>query len=104
MGGYKTLITLIVIGFFILAGLLLGPIYLFLKREEETAEKWTREDLIRRQKEHSGQSESTSSTSPSEAETVSPEAGEGPDGDGPSDGGPTDTDESEAAESSTTKK
>lgn len=69
MGGYQTLITLIVIGFFVLAAILLGPIYRFLEREERAAEQWTAEDLRKRRRDHL--EESAEETSPEDAESTS---------------------------------
>lgn len=77
MGGYQTLITLIVIGFFVLAALLLGPIYRFLQREERAAEQWTAEDLRKRRRDHL--EESAGEVSPEDAESASAgETGEDP--------------------------
>ena len=50
---YYTIVSLLtVLAFFLLAALLLVPVYLFLKREENVSEKkWTRDALDRRRRE-----------------------------------------------------
>jgi hypothetical protein len=45
MDSFSVVIVLTFLGFFALAAALLVPIYLFLKKEEKTAELWTREHL-----------------------------------------------------------
>ena len=42
------LIVIALIGFFLLAAVLLVPVYLFLKRERKASEQWTPEALARR--------------------------------------------------------
>ena len=42
------LIVIALIGFFLLAAVLLVPVYLFLKRERRASEQWTPEALARR--------------------------------------------------------
>ncbi len=51
MGTYFPIIVATIIGFFILAALLLVPVYRFLKREEEASKHWTPEMLARRVRE-----------------------------------------------------
>lgn len=49
MDAYYTVVILAaLIGFLLLAALLLVPVYRFLKREEAASEQWTREALRRR--------------------------------------------------------
>ncbi len=42
------------IGFFLLAFILLYPVWRFLNREEELSKDWTPEELARRSREHHG--------------------------------------------------
>lgn len=51
MSSYFPIIVVTIIGFFVLAAVLLVPIYRFLKREEEAAKHWTPEELARRVRE-----------------------------------------------------
>lgn len=39
------------IGFLVLAYALLAPVYFFLEREEKASQKWTKEELAKRQRE-----------------------------------------------------
>lgn len=51
MGSFTPIIILVLIGFLLLAFILLAPIYRFLSREEEEASKeWTEEALARRRR------------------------------------------------------
>lgn len=45
------LIVLALIGFFLLAAIVVVPVYRFLKREEQASRQWTRETLARRTRE-----------------------------------------------------
>jgi len=45
MDSFSVVIVMTFLGFFALAAALLVPIYLFLKKEEKTAQMWTREHL-----------------------------------------------------------
>ncbi len=51
MDEYTLVILLAFFGFVALAAILLVPVYLFLKREEEVGRNWTREELARRAQE-----------------------------------------------------
>lgn len=51
MGGYPLIIVVTLIGFLLLAFILLAPVYRFLQREEEASQQWTDEALARRQQE-----------------------------------------------------
>lgn len=48
MDYYTVVSILTLLGFAALACLLLIPVYLFLKREEQASERWTRDALARR--------------------------------------------------------
>jgi len=45
MDDYSVVIIVTIIGFSALAAILLVPVYLFLKKEEEVADRWTQEAL-----------------------------------------------------------
>lgn len=47
MDQYYVVIALTFVGFVALAAILLVPVYLFLKREEEVASRWTDESISR---------------------------------------------------------
>ena len=49
---YTGIIILTLVCFLTLAALLLIPVYLFLRREEQASKKWTRERLARRLEEN----------------------------------------------------
>lgn len=71
MGGYTLLIVATLIGFFLLAALLLAPVNAFLEREKELSEKWTPEKIAERLRE---QRTSTDGAKPDDA-PKQPEAG-----------------------------
>ena len=48
MSGYDLIILATIAGFFLLAYLLLAPVYRFLKREERVSRQWTAESLAKR--------------------------------------------------------
>lgn len=48
---YTVVIVATLVGFFLLAFLLLAPVYRFLKREEQASKHWTKESLARRHRE-----------------------------------------------------
>lgn len=48
MTDYTLIILLTLFGFLGLAALLLVPVYRFLRREEQSSRKWTRDELARR--------------------------------------------------------
>ncbi len=48
MSGYDLLIVSVTIGFFLLAYILLAPVYRFLQREEKVSRQWTPEALAAR--------------------------------------------------------
>jgi hypothetical protein len=48
MDYYTVIIVLTLLGFLLLAALLLVPVYLFLKREEQASQRWTKDVLARR--------------------------------------------------------
>ncbi|NBC18528.1 MAG: hypothetical protein GVY18_14575 [Bacteroidetes bacterium] len=48
MDFYTVVIILTLLGFLLLAALLLVPVYLFLKREERASQRWTKDVLARR--------------------------------------------------------
>lgn len=54
MSGYDLVILATVSGFFLLAYLLLAPVYRFLKREERVSRDWTVESLAERSRKASG--------------------------------------------------
>ena len=56
MDGYNWTLIIIgtTVGFFLLATVLLLPVYRFIRREEDVAEGWTPEALARRQREDAG--------------------------------------------------
>jgi len=45
MDDYFVVIVVTIVGFCILASILLVPVYLFLKKEEKLADNWTRDSL-----------------------------------------------------------
>ncbi len=47
---FTLIIILTLVGFAVLAYLLLMPVYRFLQREEQASERWTHEELRRRQR------------------------------------------------------
>lgn len=53
MSTYTLVIIGTLIGFLTLAFLLLAPVYLFLEREEEASQKWTKEYLDKQRREQS---------------------------------------------------
>ena len=65
MDAYTIIVIVTLVGFFLLAALLLVPVYLFLKREEKASQRWTRENLARRSRQRASANESTNG-SPSE--------------------------------------
>ena len=48
MDNYTLVIILAALGFFVLAAILLVPVWIFLGKEEEVAKKWTVESLAKR--------------------------------------------------------
>lgn len=64
--GYALLIILTLIGFFLLAAVLLVPVYRFLEREEQVSKRWTEDQLAERMREHRAQSNGTEEPSVSE--------------------------------------
>jgi hypothetical protein len=48
MDYYTVIVILTLLGFLLLAALLLVPVYLFLKREEHASQRWTKDVLGRR--------------------------------------------------------
>ncbi len=70
---YLPIIAGTLIGFALLAALLLVPIWRFLDREEEVAEEWTPEAVAERMREHEA---STSAPESAEETDPSPERGE----------------------------
>ncbi len=63
---YALLIILTLVGFFLLAAVLLVPVYRFLEREEQASKRWTEEELAKRLQEQQ------SSTNGSEAPDAQP--------------------------------
>ena len=57
---YTVVIVVTLVGFFLLAFILLAPVYLFLKREERASKHWTKESLARRYREQSPGANGTS--------------------------------------------
>ena len=70
---YLPIIAGTLIGFALLAALLLVPIWRFLDREEEVAEEWTPEAVAERMREHEA---STNAPGSAEETDPSPEQGE----------------------------
>lgn len=67
--GYTVLIILTLVGFFLLAALLLVPVYRFLDREEEASKRWTEDRLAERLRERRSASNGTDEPSASEDST-----------------------------------
>lgn len=59
MGGYTILILATLVGFCLLAYVLLAPVYNFLEREEALSEEWTPERVAERIREHEAASTDT---------------------------------------------
>lgn len=66
---YALLIILTLVGFFLLAAVLLVPVYRFLEREEEASKRWTEEELAKRLQEQKS-SENGSENSDGDAEST----------------------------------
>lgn len=53
MSDYTLIIILTLVGFLLLAAILLVPVYLFLRREEDASERWTDEEVAKRSRQRS---------------------------------------------------
>jgi hypothetical protein len=74
---YLPIIAATLVGFGLLAALLLVPVYRFLERERKVAEKWTPEALAERMQKR--QSTATNGTEPESASPDEPTAQDSPD-------------------------
>ena len=78
MDFYTVLIVATLLGFSLLAYMLLWPVYKFLDREQEASEKWTEDALAKRLRERQAstngteESESTSPDRPAPEQSSSP--------------------------------
>ena len=66
MSGYFPLILATLVGFALLAYLLLAPVYKFLEREQEASQEWTPDRVAERIREREASTNGTESTGSSE--------------------------------------